>query len=109
MLLSTMSIIIAIGITGCRDSRSSNELENAASDILRVSEDCLYDVRDNNIKYEASDNCKSLGRLSDRYIDAGGFQDGAPVEIEIKYTQARLHAWMALSLSVSNGQASRIW
>jgi len=109
VLFRIMTIIVPIGLSGCGESWASDELNKAASDILRVSEACLYDVRDHQIKYEASNNCNALRGLSDRYIDEGGYQDGTPAEIKLKYAHAQKVAWMALALSVSNGEANRIW
>ena len=94
---------------GCSRFFPSPDLKAAASAILSASEACLYDVRDKSLKYESSKNCNSLRVLSDKFIDAGGLRADTSLEIELQYAQARMHAWMALALSVSNGEASRIW
>lgn len=85
------------------------EQKATSAALLAASEACVQDVRDRNFKYEQSKNCNALGVLSGKYIDAGGSRSDAPLETEINFERARVHAWMALALSVSNGKASRVW
>jgi hypothetical protein len=102
----SLLLLAAVALAGCGPSA---QLKAASSAILAASEACLFDVRDKNIKYEASKNCNSLRVLSDKYIDAGGLRTDTSTEIQLEYAYARMHAWMALALSVSNGNASRVW
>jgi hypothetical protein len=74
-----------------------------------ASENCVYDVRDEGLKYDESSHCNSLSALSRQYIDVGGGAPDSPVETEIDFERARGQAWMALALSASDGAASRIW
>jgi len=45
----------------------------AAKSLSDIADECLYDVRDREFKYDNSPNCRSLGALSMRYTDVGGW------------------------------------
>jgi len=104
-----VAAILAVVLSGCRVFGPSAEQKATSAALLAASEACVYDVRDKQIKYEQSRNCNALGALSLQYMHAGGGRPGAPLETEIEFERARVMAWMALALSASNGQASRIW
>lgn len=88
----------------------SETLKATSKALLAASEQCVYEVRDKNLKYEKAPSCMALDALSQQYINAGGGQSDAPVEVEIDFERARVHAWMALALSESKEPALlRIW
>jgi hypothetical protein len=101
--------ILALTLSGCRFLGPSAEQKTASAALLVASEACVRDVRDMKVRYESSRHCNALGALSGQYIDAGGGRPGAPLETEIEFERARVHAWMALALSSSKGEANRIW
>ena len=96
-------------LIGCGMLGPSAEQKATVKALMNASEKCVYDVRDKNIKYESSRNCNAMSALSLHYINAGGGRPDAPLETEIEFERSRVHAWMALALSASNGEASRIW
>lgn len=108
--LSISVSLVVILLLGCSISGPS-EAQKATSKALRdASEKCVHDVRDRNIKYDRSPNCTSLGALSQQYIDAGGGRSDTPLEVEINFERARVHAWMARALSESREPSLlRIW
>jgi hypothetical protein len=69
----------------------------------------LADVRDKDAKYENSQNCRSLGRLAQQYIEAGGFKDSAPPQADRIAESARARAWMALAISKTGDKRLTIW
>ena len=101
-------LFIAI-LCGCQLFDPSAEQIAAVKALGAASEACVYDVRDKNIKYEASKNCNSMSPLAQQYINAGGGRPDSNLKAEIEFERARVQAWMALALSASNGEASRIW
>jgi hypothetical protein len=104
-----LSFLTLTLLSGCNPFGASSDQKAAVRALLAASEKCVYDVRDKNLKYDRSPNCTSLGALSQQYINAGGGRLESPLETEIEFERARVHAWMALALSASNGQASNIW
>jgi hypothetical protein len=107
--LIILALVATSLLAGCNFLGPSAELKDAVSALMDVSEKCVYDVRDQRLKYEESKNCNALGALSQQYINAGGGRPEAPLSTEIQFERARVHAWMALALSASDGQAKRIW
>ena len=102
-------VSIATALVGCKVLGPSAEQKATVKALMEASEKCVYDVRDKSIKYEISRNCNAMSALSQQYIKAGGGRPDAPLETEIDFERSRVHAWMALALSASNGEASRIW
>jgi hypothetical protein len=70
---------------------------------------CLADVRDKDEKYEKSENCRSLSRLAQQYIEAGGFKDSAPPQADRMAESARGTAWRALVMSRTGDKGLSIW
>lgn len=101
--------VSALLLAGCNLLGPSAELTVSAKALMETSERCVLDVRDRNMKYESSGNCNAMSALAQQYINAGGGRPDAPLETEIEFERARVHAWMALALSASNGEAFRIW
>lgn len=95
--------------SGCNSAGPSPELNAAGKAILDASEQCLYDVRDKGMRYDAAPNCLALGPLSLAYLRAGGGDPDTPPEVEIMYVQARAHAWTARAIDASGSAAVRIW
>jgi len=90
---------------------SSNEsrLEAIATQLSDAVKRCVIDVRDKTSKYETSQNCRSLGRIAQQYIDAGGLKESAPCRADRIAEAARARAWMALAVSKSGDPGLAIW
>jgi hypothetical protein len=84
-------------ISACSPDRS--QLETIAYQLSDAVNLCLRDVRDNGVKYENSQHCRSLTRIAQQYISAGGFKDSAPSHADRIAESARARAWMALAIS----------
>ncbi len=103
------SLLVA-SLVGCSVSEPSEAQKSTSKALLDVSEKCVHDVRDKNIKYDMSANCTALGALSRQYIDAGGGRPETSLEVEINFERAVVHAWMARALSESRApELVRIW
>src|SRR5262245_48650846 len=82
-------------IAGC--SPEPSQLEIIAHQLRDVANRCVVDVRDRRVKYEDSENCRSLGRMAHPYISAGGLKDSAPFRADRIAESARAKA-MALAI-----------
>jgi hypothetical protein len=101
---------LCVVLESCSFFGPSETLKATSKALLTASEQCVYEVRDKNLKYEKAPSCTALGALSQQYINAGGGQPDAPVEVDIDFERARVDAWMALALSESKEPALlRIW
>lgn len=99
-----------VALSGCSLVGASESQKATSRVLLQASEKCVHDVRDTGVKYDASPNCTALGALSQQYVNAGGGAPDAPLEVEINFERARVHAWMARALSESRDPALvRIW
>src|ERR1700754_379875 len=94
-------------MTAC--SSSGSKLDSIASDLTDAVNRCVVDVRDRRVTYEDSANCRSMGRIAQQYIDAGGFRDGAPCQADRIAESARAKAWMALAMSRTGNPNLSIW
>src|SRR5262245_42109591 len=105
---ATMPIIVItlLLLTGCN---SDQQLEQAARNLSSAAEACLLDVRDRAMKYEGSHHCADLGKISLRYIEAGGERSDTPVRHQLTAEQARTMAWMARAISASGNPGLSIW
>src|SRR5262245_1561552 len=65
-------IFFASLIAGC--SPEPSPLEIIAHQLSDAASRCVVDVRDRRVKYEDSENCRSLGRSAHQYISAGGLR-----------------------------------
>ena len=88
---------------------SPSQLESIAFQLSDAAKRCLGDVRDNSVKYENSQNCRSLGRIAQQYVNAGGFKDSAPSRADRIAESARARAWMALAISKTGDPGLSIW
>jgi hypothetical protein len=101
-------ILLVAWTTACsREGRSQHE--RIAIQLRDAAMRCLGDVRDHDVKYENSDNCRSLSRLAQQYIEAGGFKDSAPPQADRIAESARSRAWMALAMSKTGDKRLSIW
>jgi hypothetical protein len=112
--LSTARVLVMLAplavLTGCLLLGPSEMLKATSKALLEASEKCVYEVRDQRLKYEMAPNCAALGALSSQYINAGGGRTDTPLEVEINFERARVHAWMARALSESREPGLlRIW
>ena len=90
-------------------SPSESQLDSIANQLSEAASRCVRDVRDHSLKYEASDNCRSLGRIAKQYVDAGGFKDTTPSHADRIAESARARAWMALAISKTGDQGLSVW
>jgi hypothetical protein len=102
-LLITLVLLIA----ACAQEKSP--LDDIARELSAVANRCLVDVRDRRLKYENAENCRSLGSLAKKYVDAGGFKDSAPSRADRIAEAARAKAWMALAISKTGDPNLTIW
>ena len=102
-LLFSMLLLMA----GC--SSESSELDSIANQLNEAVNRCMIDVRDRQIKYETSENCRGLSRIAHQYISAGGLKDNAPARADRIAERARARAWMALAISKTGDPHLSIW
>jgi hypothetical protein len=102
-LLFSLLLLIA----GC--SSESSELDSIANQLNDAVNRCMIDVRDRQIKYENSENCRGLSRIAHQYISAGGLKDNAPARADRIAERARARAWMALAISKTGDPHLSIW
>ena len=101
-------ILLVASISACsREGRT--EQERIAVQLREAAIRCLADVRDRDEKYEKSQNCRSLSRLAQQYIEAGGFKESAPSQADRIAESARARAWMALAMSKTGDKRLTIW
>jgi hypothetical protein len=92
-----MFLLLMELISAC--SQSDSRLESIALQLSEAANRCWIDVRDRHSKYEDSSNCRSMGRVAQQYINAGGLKDSAPSRADRIAESARARAWMALAVS----------
>jgi hypothetical protein len=90
-------------------SQETSPLEPIAAQLSSTANRCVVDVRDRGVKYENSENCRSLGRIAQQYVNAGGFKDNAPSRADRVAESARAKAWMALAISKTGDPRLTIW
>jgi hypothetical protein len=101
-------LLLAAWLSAC-SSGDNSQLESIARQLSDAVNRCLGDVRDYNTKYENSQHCRSLGRIAQRYVEAGGFKEGAPSKADRIAESARARAWMALAISKTGDRRLTIW
>ena len=99
--------LLLFNLVSC--SSSDAQLEKLASQLKEAVNRCVIDVRDKTSTYETSDNCRSLGRMAQQYIEAGGLKQSAPCRADRVAESARARAWMALAISKSGDRQLTIW
>lgn len=110
MRLATCSaplLLLLLLMSAC--SSGDPRLELLAHELKDAVNRCVRDVRDNGLKYETSQNCRSLGRIAQEYVKAGGFTDSAPCPADRIAEGARARAWMALAVSKTGDPGLSIW
>jgi hypothetical protein len=90
-------------------SSSDAQLEKLASQLNEAVNRCVIDVLDKTSTYETSDHCRSLGRMAQQYIEAGGLKQSAPCRADRVAESARARTWMALAISKSGDRQLAIW
>ena len=108
MMRSTKILVLAMSLAGCSNLTAKNPIKEAQT-LNAKAEKCLLDVRDDNLKYETSLNCKALGRLSQSYINAGGQLPDEPVETQLVAEQAVKMAWNAQAVSATSDPTISLW
>jgi hypothetical protein len=99
--------LLLFNLVSC--SSSDAQLEKLASQLNEAVNRCVIDVRDKTSTYESSDNCRSLGRMAQQYIEAGGLKQSAPCRADRIAEGARARTWMALAISKSGDRQLTIW
>jgi hypothetical protein len=97
---------LVLPIAACSEN---SQLDDIAFELSTVANRCVGDVRDRGLKYDNSENCRSLGRVAQKYIDAGGFKDDSPARADRVAEAARARAWMALAISKTGDRNLTIW
>ena len=100
-------VLLLFNLVSC--SSSDAQLEKMASQLNEAVNRCVIDVRDKTSKYETSPNCRSLGRIAQQYVEAGGLKESAPCRADRIAESARARAWMALAVSKSGDPGLSIW
>lgn len=90
-------------------SSSPSKLESIAQQLSDAVNRCVLDVRDRRVKYEESTHCRSMGRIAQQYIEAGGFKDSAACPADRIAERARARAWMARAVSKTGDPNLTIW
>jgi hypothetical protein len=103
-----ITLVFVILLAGCSNLTAKNPIKEAQM-LNTGAEKCLLDVRDSNLKYETSQNCKALGSLSQTYISAGGQLPDEPVETKLVAEQAVKMAWTAQAVSATGNPAISLW
>jgi hypothetical protein len=99
--------LLLFNLVSC--SSSDAQLEKLASQLNEAVNRCVIDVRDKTSTYESSDNCRSLGRMAQQYVEAGGLKQSAPCRADRIAESARARTWMALAISKSGDRQLTIW
>jgi hypothetical protein len=105
---STMFLAVSMSLAGCSSLTAKNPIKEAKT-LNAMAEKCLLDVRDRNLEYETSSNCKALGKLSQSYINAGGQLPDEPVETQLVAEQAAKMAWTAQAVSATGDPTISLW
>lgn len=103
-----LSLFVLIPLMSACSSKES-QLDAIAAQLSEAVNRCVIDVRDKTAKYETSQNCRSLGRIAQQYVDAGGLKESAPCRADRIAEAARARAWMALAVSKTGDPGLSIW
>jgi hypothetical protein len=103
--LTSTAVAALLLLAGCNDQ----QLEQAAKDFNKAAEACLLDVRNHLMKYEQSDHCTRLGKVSMRYVEAGGARSDTPARHALTAEEGRTMAWMARAISASGNPFIALW
>jgi hypothetical protein len=102
-----IAVLLLFNLVSC--SSGDAQLEKMASQLNEAVNRCVIDVRDKTSTYETSENCRSLGRIAQQYVAAGGLKQSAPCRADRIAESARARAWMALAVSKSGDPQINIW
>ena len=100
-------LLLMLLMSAC--SSGDSQLESIATQLSDAANRCWGDVRDRRVKFEDSQNCRSMGRVAQQYIDAGGLKDNAPCRSDRIAESARARAWMAMAVSKAGDPNLSIW
>src|SRR5262245_23164352 len=104
-----IALLVSLGLLAPGCSQETSPLDSIAVQMSGAANRCVADVRDRKVKYESSENCRSLARLAQQYIAAGGLKDSAPSRADRVAESARARAWMALAISKTGDPNLSIW
>jgi hypothetical protein len=100
-------LLLVLALSAC--SSGDSQLEIIANQLSEAVNRCVIDVRDKTSKYETSPNCRSLVRIAQQYVEAGGLRQSAPCRADRIAESARARAWMALAVSKSGERGLSVW
>ena len=63
-----IALLVSLGLLAPGCSQETSPLDSIAVQMSGAANRCVADVRDRKVKYESSENCRSLGRLAQQYI-----------------------------------------
>jgi hypothetical protein len=108
VLLAGLLLIAGLLLLAHTNREKHLRLRTAAEALSKSADECLLDVRDRKLTYAKAPNCSALSALAKQYIEAGGFRDNTPPEIDIVAERARATAWAALATS-ARARPGSIW
>jgi hypothetical protein len=89
---TALMLLIAWLVTAC--SPGASQLESIAVRLSDAANRCVVDVQERGVKYESSENCRSLGRIAHEYISAGGSRTAPhPVPTVLPKAQEQELGW----------------
>ncbi len=109
MKITLSGLILAIQLVSPTSLIAEEEITRTANDFVKAADNCLLDVRDNQIKYKESRHCNELGRLHLKYLNNGGHEKNTPLELELKVSNAIGVAWSARAVSISGDPSISLW
>lgn len=86
-----------LSLSACTQALN-NKGESEASQLSSRADECLYDVRDKNIGYTQSNNCRMLSGISSTLFNLGA-PDSWSQKAQIEFYQAQRSAWIAVALN----------
>lgn len=93
-------LAILLLASGCSDSKTNNVAsQEAAKAWLDSTDECIYDVRDRDIKYQDSNYCfLSITKMRE-YLETYDDFINPDVEAEYLSMKAQKYHWMAIAIS----------
>ena len=107
-MIRKLLILAVLGILSSCSERDDTGLAEAVA-YQSTAEHCLLDVREHNLKFEESDNCKGLKALYMRWVDAVDLSKGRSEKVQLIMESAQRMAWGARAKSAANNPNLRLW
>ncbi|WP_318409189.1 hypothetical protein [Photobacterium leiognathi] len=94
--------------SGCSDNTTNIPSQKAAKAWLESTDECVYDVRDRNIKYQDSKNCYLSIIKMREYLNTYDRMINPDKEAEFLAMSAKQYHWMAIAISSNPDHALRL-